>query len=403
MILPDLGLLRRRRDLRLMIGGYTVSNIGAAFTQVALAVQVFAMTDSTVAVGLLGVAEFVPIVALALIGGALADSFDRRKLIFGAELASAFVSAALLVNALLPSPQLWLLYVAATLFAAATAVLRPPLDALMPRLVERDELKAATAISWSLISIAGIVGPALAGVVIAASSVAAAYAIDVASFVASLTAFAMMRTPPPPPDAEPPSLRGVIEGIKYAWSRQEILGSYVIDMHAMFFAIPYALFPAVAERFGGTEVVGLLWAAPSVGAIAAMLTSGWSTRVHHNGRAIVVAAAAWGAFVALFGFADSLWLALVALALAGAADAVSGIFRGALWNETIPDRLRGRLAGMEMISWSSGPLLGNARAGFGASWLGLGPSIVAGGAVVVAGCFALAAALPRFWNYDSRE
>jgi MFS family permease len=402
VILPDLGLLRRRRDLRLLVGGSTVSSIGTAFTQVALAIQVYDLTGSTVAVGLLGVAQFIPIVALALIGGALADSFDRRKLIFGAELASGFVSAALLINALVPSPQLWLLYVAATLFAAASAVLRPPLDALLPRLVEREELKAASAISWSLMSVAGIVGPALAGVVIAAGGVQSAYAIDVVTFLGSLTAFALMRTPPPPPDADPPSLRGVVEGVKYAWSRQEILGSYAIDMSAMFFAMPFALFPAVAEQYGGAEVVGLLWAAPAVGAIVAMLTSGWSVRVHHNGRAIVFAAAGWGAFIALFGFADSLWLALVALAFAGAADAISGIFRGALWNETIPDRLRGRLAGLEMISWSSGPLLGNARAGFGASLFGLGPSIVIGGVMVVAACGALAAALPRFWNYDSR-
>ncbi len=402
MILPDLGLLRRRRDLRLLVGGSTVSMICTQFTQVALAVQVFNLTDSTVAVGLLGVAQFIPIVALALIGGALADAFDRRKLIFGAELASGFVSAALLVNALLPDPQLWLLYVAATLFAASSAVLRPPLDALLPRLVERDELKAATAISWSLMSISGIVGPALAGVAIALGGVEAAYAVDVVTFFGSLTAFALMRTPPPPPDAEPPSLRGVVEGVRYAWSRQEILGSYVVDMSAMFFAMPFALVPAVAERYGGPEVVGLLWAAPAVGAIIAMLTSGWSVRVHHNGRAIVLAAAGWGAFIALFGLAGDLWLALVALALAGAADAISGIFRGALWNETIPDRLRGRLAGLEMISWSSGPLLGNARAGFGASLFGLGPSIVIGGAMVVAGSFAIGAALPKFWNYDSR-
>ena len=402
MILPDLGLLRRRRDLRLLVGGSTVSSIGTAFTQVALTIQVYDLTGSTVAVGLLGVAQFIPIVALALIGGALADSFDRRKLIFGAELASGFVSAALLINALAPSPQLWLLYVAATLFAAASAVLRPPLDALLPRLVEREELKAATAISWSLMSVSGIVGPALAGLVIAAGGVQSAYAIDVVTFFGSLTAFALMRTPPPPSDADPPSLRGVVEGVKYAWSRQEILGSYAIDMSAMFFAMPFALFPAVAEQYGGAEVVGLLWAAPAVGAIVAMLTSGWSVRVHHNGRAIVFAAAGWGAFIALFGFADSLWLALVALAFAGAADAISGIFRGALWNETIPDRLRGRLAGLEMISWSSGPLLGNARAGFGASLFGLGPSIVIGGVMVVAACGALAAALPNFWNYDSR-
>jgi MFS family permease len=399
----DMSLLRRRRDLRLMTIGYTVSLLGGEFTQVALAVQVYALTHSTLAVGLLGAAEFIPIVALALVGGALADAFDRRKLIWGAELAAAFVSAGLLVNALLPDPRLWVLYVAAALFAGATAVLRPPLDALLPRLVERDELKAASALNWSLANVATVAGPALAGIVIATTDVASAYAVDLVSFTASLTLFALLRTPPPPPDAERPSLKGVVESLRYARSRQELLGAYLVDMNAMFFGMPLALFPAIAERYGGTAVVGLLFAAPGVGAVVAMLTSGWATRVHRNGRAIVWAACGWGVAIALFGLADSLWLALLLLAVAGGADAISGIFRAALWNETIPDRLRGRLAGLEMISWSSGPLLGGVRAGAGASLFGLRASVFGGGLLVVAGSLALAAALPRFWNYDSRS
>jgi MFS family permease len=404
----DVSLLRRRRDLRLMTIGYTVSLLGGQFTQVALAVQVYALTHSTLAVGLLGAAEFIPIVALALVGGALADAFDRRKLIWGAELAAAFVSAALLVNALLPHPRVWVLYVAAALFAGATTVLRPPLDALLPRLVERDELKAASALNWSLANVAAVAGPALAGVVIATTDVASAYAVDLVSFTASLTTFALMRTPPPPPDAERPSIKGIVESLRYARSRQELLGSYLVDMNAMFFGMPIALFPAIAERYGGTAVVGLLFAAPGVGAVVAMLTSGWATRVHRNGRAIVWAACGWGVAIALFGLADSLWLALLLLAVAGGADAISGIFRAALWNETIPDRLRGRLAGLEMISWSSGPLLGGVRAGVGASLFGLRASVFGGGLLVVAGSLALAAALPRFWNYtgelpDSRS
>jgi MFS family permease len=403
VILADFSLLRRRRDLRLLVFGYTVSLFGTMFTQVALAVQVYDLTGSTLAVGLLGAAEFIPIVLLALVGGALADAFDRRKLIWGAELTASIVSAALLINALLPDPRVWVLFVAAAIFAGASAVLRPPLDALMPRLVERDELKAATALNWSLADTASVAGPALAGVVIAATGVALAYAIDIASFAASLTAFALLRTPPPAPDAERPSLKGIIEGVRYAFSRQELLGSYAIDMGAMFFAVPFALFPAFGERYGGTEVVGLLFAAPAAGSIVATLTSGWATRVHRNGRAIVWAACGWGVGVALFGLAHSLWLALLFLAVAGGADAISGIFRSALWNETIPDRLRGRLAGVEMISWSSGPLLGNVRAGASASWLGLGGAVVAGGALCVAASLALAAALPRFWNYDSRD
>jgi MFS family permease len=403
VILADLGLLKRRRDLRLLIGGFSVSLLGGAFTQVALFVQVYDLTGSTFAVGALGAAQLVPIVVLALVGGALADAFDRRRLIFGSELLSVCIALALLANAFLPEPQLWVTYVAAAGFAGAQAVLRPPLDALFPRLVERDELKAAAAIHGSLAGAAQIAGPAAAGVLIAATSVKAAYAVDVLSFGLSLTAFARMRTPPPAADADRPSLRGVIEGLRYAGSRQELLGSYVIDMNAMFFGMPFALFPAFAERYGGTSVVGLLWAAPAVGTIVSMLTSGWAARVHHNGRAIVLAAAAWGVFIAGFGLAHSLWLALLMLACAGAADGISGVFRGALWNETIPDRLRGRLAGVEMISWSSGPLLGNARAGASAGWWGLGPAVVIGGGVVVAGSAVLAALLPRFWNYDSRE
>lgn len=402
MILADFSLLRRRRDLRLLVFGFTVSLFGTMFTQVALAVQVYDLTGSTLAVGLLGAAEFIPIVLLALIGGALADSFDRRKLVWGAELTASLVSLALLINALAPDPQVWVLYLAAVIFAGASAVLRPPLDALLPRLVERDELKAASAIEGSLVNLATIGGPALAGVLIAATGVGLAYGLDLVSFVASLTAFALMRTPPPPPDAEPPSLRGVVEGLRYAVSRQELLGSYVVDINAMFFGMPFALFPALADRYGGTQVVGLLWAAPGVGSLASMATSGWAARVHHNGRAIVLAAAAWGVFIALFGLTSTLWLALLCLALAGAADGISGIFRSALWNETIPDAMRGRLAGVEMISWSSGPLLGNARAGAGDALFGLRASVVGGGVLVVAGSVALALALPRFWSYDSR-
>ena len=398
----DVSLLRRRRDLRLLTFGYSISLAGGEFTIVALAVQVYALTGSTVAVGLLGIAEFVPIVLLALLGGALADAFDRRRLILGAEAAAMLVSIALVVNAAAPHPLTAVLYVAAALFAAANAVLRPPLDALLPRVVDRDELKAATAVNWSFAEAATIGSPALAGVLIAATGVEWAYVVDVASFCGSLLLFSRLRTPPPPPDAEPPSLRGVVAGVRYAFSRQDLIGSYVVDINAMFFGMPFALFPALAHQFGGVAVVGLLFAAPGVGSLIAMLTSGWSRRVHHNGRAIVLGASGWGLAIIGFGLAHELWLALLFLALAGAGDAISGVFRGALWNETIPDRLRGRLAGMEMISWSSGPTLGNTEAGIAARAFGLRESVVLGGALCVAGSVVLAVLLPRFWNYDSR-
>jgi MFS family permease len=211
-----------------------------------------------------------------------------------------------------------------------------------------------------------------------------------------------MRTPPPPADAEPPSLRTITDGVRYAVSRQELIGTYLVDMNAMFFGMPMALFPAIAKGYGGAEVLGLLYAAPSVGSIVVTLTSGWTRHVHRHGRAVVYGAAAWGLAIVGFGFADALWLALACLAVAGGMDTISGIFRSAMWNETIPDHLRGRLAGVEMISWSSGPLLGDAEAGIVAALTTVRTSVVAGGIACVAGTAALALALPRFWSYDSR-
>jgi MFS family permease len=397
----DVGLLRRRREFRLLIAGQVTSDLGSMVTFVALPYQCFELTHSTVAVGLLGLAEFVPIVLLALLGGAMADFFDRRRLMQLAEVASLVVAAGLIVNAA-AEPRVWVLFLAAALMAAATAIRRPPMDSLVPRLVERDELKSAAALHWSLSDAAGLVGPAIAGVVIASLGFAAAYVVDAATFAAALATLAVIRTPPPPPDAEPPSLRGIKEGIRYAGSRPEIVGTYVVDMNAMFFGIPLALFPALSQRYGGAEIVGLMYAAPSAGSVLATITSGWSRRVHRHGRAIVYAAAGYGLAIIGFGLSDALWLALVFLAASGAADSISGLFRGVMWNETIPDELRGRLAGLEMLSWSSGPTLGNVRSGAAAALLGLRSSVVVGGAVCAVGSAAVAAALPAFWRYDAR-
>ncbi len=398
----DAGLLRRRRDFGLLVLGQTISEAGSMATFVAVPFQAYELTGSSLAVGLLGVAEFVPVIFLALVGGALADAFDRRRLVQIAEVGAAVVAGALLVNAVLPDPQLWVLYACSAFMAGFTALRRPPLDALIPRLVERDELKAASAIQFSFHNLATISGPAVGGVLIAAAGLGVTYGVDVVSFALSLVVLTMIRTPPPPPDAEPPSLRTIREGVRYASSRQELVGTYLVDMNAMFFGMPMALFPAIAKGYGGAEVLGLLYAAPSVGSIAITLTSGWTRHVHRHGRAVACGAAAWGAAIAVFGFADVLWLALACLAVAGGMDTISGIFRSAMWNETIPDHLRGRLAGVEMISWSSGPLLGDAEAGALAALTSVRASVVAGGAACIAGTVVLVVALPRFWAYDSR-
>jgi MFS family permease len=194
-----------------------------------------------------------------------------------------------------------------------------------------------------------------------------------------------------------------VTGLRYAVNRKELLGTYLVDINAMFFGMPQALYPFVADRLGGPAVLGLLYAAPSAGSLVATVTSGWSARVRRHGMAVILAAGAWGVAIVGFGFANSLWLAVVMLAAAGAADMVSGLFRGIIWNQTIPDHLRGRLAGIEMLSYTSGPTLGNLESGVVARFAGVGGSIVWGGVLCVAGTVALAALLPEFRRYDGEH
>jgi MFS family permease len=239
-------------------------------------------------------------------------------------------------------------------------------------------------------------------VLIAVAGIELTYAIDALTFVVSLLALRAMRTPPPPPDAPAPSWRSIVEGVRFAGSRHELLGTYLVDVNAMFFGMPLALFPALSEDYGGASVLGLMYAAPAVGAVVAALTSGWTRRVHRHGRAVAFAAAGWGAAMVAFGLVHALGLALACLAIAGAMDSISGLFRHTMWNEIVPTHLRGRLAGIEMLSWSSGPTLGGAEAGAVAALAGVRASVISGGALCVVGTVALAFALPRFMAYDAR-
>jgi len=401
-LLLDLSPLRGR-EFRLLFLGQLVSFFGSMITFVALPFQMYELTGSTLAVGALGAAEFIPILTVALVSGALADAVDRRRLVLISELGSAVVMGALLVNAGLDRPQAWVLFVCSAALAGLYALLRPPLDSLVPRVVPREQLKAAMALEWIRGNAGMIAGPALGGVLIAAFGVTLTYAIDLATFLISLGFLAAMRASAPPPDADPPSLRSIGEGLRHARSRPELLGTYLVDVNAMFFGMPQALFPALATRYGGAEVLGLLLAAPAAGALVVAVLSGWTRHVHRHGRAVALAAAGWGVAIVGFGFADALWLALGCLGVAGAMDAVSGLFRSVIWNETIPDRLRGRLAGVEMISYTSGPTLGNFEAGLVASFAGVRASVVSGGVMCVAGTVVLVALLPAFWRYDARR
>lgn len=398
----DASPLRVSRDFRLLFASGVVSYLGSMFTFVAVPLQAQQLTGSYVVVGLLGLVEVVPIVVFGLWGGAIADHYDRRRVIIAAEIGAGAASMVLLLNALRPQPQVWVLFVVGALAATCESLQRPSLDALVPQTVDHDRLAGAAAL-MSLRSSAGfILGTSIAGVVASYLGVAVAYAVDVASYVVSVLVLLGVRRRGRVSEDGVPDLSSVVTGIRYAWGRKDLLGTYAIDTLAMVLAFPYAVFPFVAEKYGAPWALGLLYAAPSVGSVVASLTSGWTSRVHRHGRTIVVAASAYGLAIAGFGLSPSLALALAFLAVSGAFDMVSGIFRQLIWNQSIPDELRGRLAGIEMLSYAIGPQLGNARVSLVAQSRGLGVSITSGGILCAAGVIALGAALPSLWGYDER-
>ncbi len=391
----------RNRDYRLLYAAQFVSLIGTMVTYVALPYQMYRLTGSSFSVGLLGLVELVPLLATAFIGGAMADAVDRRRIAIVTDVALAAGSATLAIIAMRGASAL-LLYLVAAWMSAVSGLQRPAIESLVPRLVEKDELPAAASLAVVRGSIGMIAGPAVGGLLIASGGLTLTYLVDVASYAASLACLAMIRAVPPAEDAEQPSVAAVVEGFKYASSRQELIGTYVVDFVAMVFGMPLALFPAISDRLGGPSVVGLLYAAPAVGALGASLTSRWTPRVHRHGVAVMVSATVWGLAIVGFGFSRTLWPSLVCLAIAGGADGISGIFRMTMWNETIPDALRGRLASIEMVSYMSGPLLGNLEAGAVAAAFGVTASVVSGGALCVAGVLACVVWLPRFVGYDAR-
>jgi MFS family permease len=399
----DLAPLRTSRDFRLVFTGAGVSALGSFITYISIPYQVYLLTDSPILVGLLGVCELVPLLFMAFVGGALADFVDRRRLVIAGELAFAALTTALLINALVGRSQLWLLFAVAALMTAIDGLQRPALDAIVPRVVVPDQIPAANVLNSLRMNVASLGGPALAGVLLASVDLAWVFAIDLATFAVSLFCLGVMRPVPPPPAPERPSLRSVASGLRYARGRRELLGTYLVDINAMFFAMPQALYPFVAERLGGPAVLGLLYAAPSAGALLATVSSRWTGRVHRHGLAVAVAATGWGVAIVGFGLSGTLWLALLFLTLAGASDMVSGIFRSTIWNQTIPDHMRGRLAGIEMLSYSTGPTLGNLRSGVFTRFTSIGGSIVWGGVLCVIGTVALCATLPEFLRYNGKD
>ena len=397
----DLSPLKRNRDFRFAYFGQFISFFGTMMSWVALPYQIYHLTNSTLAVGLLGIIELVPLLLTAFIGGALADVLDRRKLLIRAEIGMAIGCLCLTLNAMATHPQLWLVYLIAAVLSAISGLHRPSLDALMPRLVSHEEIQATSVLAMFRSTVGMIGGPAVAGICIASFGLAWTFALDFLTFIVSIAALLQIKSIVPPENQEQPSFKSIVVAIRYAISRQELMGTYIIDFVAMIFAMPNALFPAMAVMLGGTKTLGWLYAAPAIGALIITVFSAWTKKIKRHGAAVAVAAVLWGSSIAGVGLSNHLLMIVFFLILAGAADCISGIFRTTIWNETIPDKLRGRMASLEMVSYMSGPLLGNAQVGFLASMTSIQFAISLGGSLcVIAVCLSIFL-LPAFWKYHA--
>jgi MFS family permease len=402
-LLVDLTPLRASRDFRLLFAGNSVSYLGRQLTVVAIPYQVFTITDSSLAVGMIGLVTLLPLVTFSLAGGAIADAMDRRKLLLITQVLSAATSAGLALNAGSSSPRLWPIYVLAALSAGLAGVDLPARNATIPRMVGRELYPSAAALGQIQFQIGQVAGPALAGLIISQVSLAAAYWIDVVSFGAAVAALLLIAPQPPEGGGTKASLASVVEGLRYVKGRKLLVGTFLIDIDAMVFGMPRALFPALGTGFfgGGPLTVGLLYAAPGAGALVGALLTGWVGGVRRQGRAVIIAVIVWGGAIAAFGLVPWLPLGLFMLALAGAADVVSAVFRNTILQLSVPDGLRGRLSSVHIAVVTGGPQLGDAEAGAVAAVTSPRFSVVSGGLACILGVVALVRWVPELARYDA--
>ena len=396
----DLSILKRNRSFALLYSGQFISFIGTMITMVALPFQIYEATRSTVMVGLLSLVQLLPLLFTALLGGVLADRHARRGLLLISECLLALGCITLTLNALTETHNLIVIFVTASLMSAITGLHRPAFEGAIQQLVHNEDYKTVGALRAFEFSFCMIVGPSVTGLIVANFGVAITYGLDFITFLLSII-FLICLGPLPRPSQQrsEPIIHSLKEGIQFAYNRQVLLGSYCVDFIAMVFAMPNALFPAIALSIGGVKTLGLLYAAPAVGSLLISLYSGWTSVIKYEGRAIAISAICWGIAIIGFGLSHSLVLALFFLALAGAFDACSGIFRSSLWNHVIPHDFRGRLAGIEMLSYLSGPKLGDTRAGFMAATYGIVPAIISGGLFCVIGVCFFCHRMKEFWQY----
>ena len=398
----DVAPLRLDRDYRWLWAGQAVSGIGNQVTRLALPYQVYVLTGSTLAIAALTLFQLIPILVFSLGAGSVADAVDRRRLLIVTQIGLLATSAALVWLALLPAPPLIAIFLVAFVAAGLGSIDQPARSSAVPRLVPPERLPAAIALGQLNFQIASVVGPAIAGLVIATLGLPAAYGLDVATFAASFVGLIAIAPLPPHATAARPGLGAVREGLRFALSRRVILSTFVIDLDAMIFGMPTSLFPALAlDVFhAGPTGLGLLAAAPAVGALLGALLSGWVSSVRRVGQAVIVAVLIWGVAIVLFGLSTfSFLLALVFLAVAGAADVLSAVFRSTIVQLATPDQLRGRVSSIHILVVTSGPRLGDIEAAAAAAVIGAQASVISGGILCVLGVAVVARMFPELGRH----
>jgi MFS family permease len=400
----DLSPLRESRQFRLLFIGEAASDLGTEFTTVALPFQVYQITHSPLAVGLLALCELGPIIVLPVVGGAIADAMDRRRLLRIVYSILPLLSLGLVLNARLTRPHLWVLYVFATLAAAGYGLYSPAARSIPPLLFPKERLPSVFALTGTYYSAVSLAGPALAGLAIGTIGLADTYLVDVASFLVGLVTLALMRPIPKVSQESRISLEAIVEGLSFLKGRRVLQSTFTVDLNAMIFGMPMALFPAFAIRLGvGPRVLGLFYAAPSAGALIVSLLSGRAKHVRRQGLAVEVSVVIWGAAIVGFGLSRAVWPALLMLAIAGAADMWSALFRTTIGQTVTPDEMRGRMSGIELAVVASGPTLGNVEAGIVGSLVSVPFAIMSGGIACIVGVGVLAGLVPEFHRYDAND
>jgi MFS family permease len=396
-ILVDLTPLRESRDFRLLFVGQLISMLGTQLTVVAIPYQVFRLTHSSLQVGAISLAQLLPFITGALLAGPIGDSVDRRRIMVWTSVALAVTSALMALNASVAHPSLVALYVVSSLAAGCMGYSNTARMASVPGMVERRHIPAANALMQIIIQVGTIVGPAVSGVLLGIG-LTLVYGLDAGTFVVALVAAWLIRPIPPGEHSGLSPWQSTKEGLRYLRSRQALQGVYVIDVNAMVFGMPRALFPAMAGTVfgGGTITLGLLYAAPGAGALIGALITGWIGRVRQQGWAVIAAVIAWGVAITIFGLVHTLWIALLMLAIAGWSDVISAVLRNTILQTSIPERFRSRMSSIQMAVVQGGPRLGDMESGGIATATSLEFSVVSGGLACVAGAVIIGALMPGF-------